>query len=107
MFARIVEFTPKAEMRDELLKKIGKEVLPILKTERGFLEILPLLPEDKADEVVVISLWTEKRYAERYERETYAKVEAILKPFLVTPVIFKHYKVETTLCEHFAEALAA
>jgi hypothetical protein len=34
-------------------------------------------------------------------------VEEIPKPYLVTPVTFKHYNVETTLCERFVETLAA
>ena len=107
MFARIVEFIPRLEMKDELVKKIRKEVLPILKKEHGFLEILPLFPEVKTEKVIGITLWTEKRDAERYERETYPKVEEILKPYLLAPVTFKHYEVETTLCEHFVETLAA
>ena len=107
MFARSVEFIPRLEMKDELVKKIRKEVLPILKKEQGFLEILPLFPEVKTEKVIGITLWTEKRDAERYERETYPKVEEILKPYLLAPVTFKHYEVETTLCEHFVETLAA
>ncbi len=107
MFARIVEFIPRLEMKDELVKKIRKEVLPILKKEQGFLEILPLFPEVKTEKVIAITLWTEKRHAERYERETYPKVEEILKPYLLAPVTFKHYELETTLCEHFVETLAA
>jgi hypothetical protein len=49
MFARIVEFIPRMEMKEELVKKIRKEVLPILKKEHGFLEILPLFPEVKTE----------------------------------------------------------
>jgi hypothetical protein len=107
MFARIVEFSPRMDVKEEFLKKVRNEVLPILKKQHGFLEILPLFPEDKTEKVVAITLWAEKPDAERYEREVYPKVEEILKPYLVTPVVYKHYMVETTLCEHFVEALAA
>jgi hypothetical protein len=57
--------------------------------------------------VIGITLWAEKRDAERYEEEGYPKVEAILKPYLLGAVSFRHFEVETTLCEHFVEALAA
>ena len=107
MFARIVEFIPKAEAKEDFVKKVRNEVLPILKKQTGFLEILPLFPENKAEKVITITLWMEKRDAECYEREVYPKVEAIVKQYLTTPVTFKHYSVETTLCEHFVEALAA
>ncbi len=107
MFARMIEFFPRIEMKEELLKTIRKEVLPILKKEHGFLEILPLIPDVKTEKIIGITLWNEKRDAERYERETYAKVEEILKPYMVAPVTIRHYTVETALCEHFVEALAA
>jgi quinol monooxygenase YgiN len=107
MFARIVEFTPKLEEKEELVKVIRNEVLPILKKQAGFMEILPFFPETKNEKVVVVSLWMEQKNAERYEREAFPKVEEILKAYLTTPITFKLYKVETTLCEHFVQALAA
>jgi quinol monooxygenase YgiN len=107
MFARIVEFIPKLEKKEELVKVIRNEVLPILNKQSGFMEFLPFFPETKTEKVMVISLWTEKRNAERYEREVFPKVEEILKPYLTTPITYKPYNVETTLCEHFVHALAA
>ncbi len=107
MFARIVEYIPKLEKKEEFVKKVKTEVLPILKQQAGFLEILPFFPENKMEKAITITLWTEKRFVERYEREVYPKVEEILKPYLTTPVTFKHYELETTLCQHFVEALAA
>jgi quinol monooxygenase YgiN len=107
MFARIVEFMPKVEKKEELVKVIRDEVLPILKKQAGFMELLPFFPEAKNEKAVAISLWTEKRNAERYEREVFPKVEGILKPYLTTPSTYKAYNVETTLCEHFVQALAA
>jgi quinol monooxygenase YgiN len=107
MFARIVEFFPKLEKKEELVKVIRDEVLPILKKQSGFLEILPFFPETKNEKVIVVSLWMEQRNAERYEREVFPRVEEILKPYLTSPITYKPYKVETTLCEHFVQALAA
>ncbi|PYX06572.1 MAG: hypothetical protein DMG88_17925 [Acidobacteria bacterium] len=107
MFARIVEFIRKLEKKEEFVKKIRNEVLPLLKEQKGFLELLPFFPENKTEKVITITLWMEKWDVEKYEREAYPKVEEILKPYLVTPVTFKHYTVETTLCERFVETLAA
>ena len=107
MFARICEFIPKLEQKDEFVKVLRNEVLPILKKQPGFLEILPFVPETKTEKMITITLWAEKRDAERYERETYSKVEGILKPYLTNPVTYKHYNVETSVCQHFVEALTA
>jgi quinol monooxygenase YgiN len=105
MFARIVEFVPKPEKKEEIVNVVRKEVLPLLKRQQGFLEFLPFIPESKTDNIVAVTLWAEKHEADRYEREIYPKVEAILKPYLTAPISCKHYDVETSLCQHFAEAL--
>ena len=107
MFARIVEFIPNFEQKEEFVKVVRNEVLPILKKQAGFLEILPLFPETKTEKMITITLWAEKRDAERCEREMYPKVDGILKAYLTTPVTFKHYNVETSVCQHFVGALTA
>ena len=108
MFARILNFEVKPEKKEEFVKVAKNEVLPILRKQTGFLEILPFFPEKMREEkAITISLWTTKSDAERFEREIYPKVLDILKPFLKTPVEVNYYSLETTLCEHFVEVLAA
>jgi quinol monooxygenase YgiN len=105
MYARIVEFVARPEKKEEIVNVVRKEVLPLLKRQPGFLEFLPFVPENKTDNLVAVTLWAERHEADRYEREVYPRVEAILKPYLTAPITFKHYNVETSLCQHFAEAL--
>ena len=105
MFARILEITPKMEKKDELINVIRQDVLSILKRQPGFLEFVPFVPEAVNDKWIAISLWSEKRNAEKYVAEVYEKVENIVKPFLAAPVVFRTYNVETRLCEHLVEAL--
>ena len=107
MFARIIEFVPKWEKKEEFIKTLKNEVLPILKKQAGFLEIMPFFPETKNEKCVNITLWMEKKDAERYEREVFAKVDDILKPYLTTPITWKLYSVETTVCEDFVNGLTA
>ncbi len=110
MFARIVETIPKIEMLDkkeEIVRVLKNEILPILKKQPGFLEMLPFSPEIKNERFITITLWVDKKDAERYEREALAKVQEILKPYLAAPMTARHYAVETTVCEHFEKALVA
>lgn len=107
MFARILEFVPKMEKKEEFVRILKNEVVPILKKQTGFLEILPFFPETKMDKMINISLWTERMYAERYEKEEFPKVEAMPKPYLNTPITVRLYTLETTVCEHFEKAFAA
>lgn len=107
MFARILEFVPLVEKKDEFIRVVKKEVLPILKQQDGFLEILPLVPEIKTEKVLAVTLWTDKKHLEHYENEWAPKVEHILKPYLSTPSVRKLYMLETALCEHFERTLIA
>ncbi|HVO82043.1 MAG TPA: hypothetical protein VMT28_15010 [Terriglobales bacterium] len=105
MFARILQLVPKIEKQEELIRVIKKDILPILKKQTGFLEILPFVPEIRNEHVVMVSLWNEKKDFERYERESFHKVQEMLQPYLSSPITWKLYMVETTLCEHFEKAL--
>ncbi len=105
MYARILEFSPNPEKIEEVVNIVRKDVLPILKRQPGFLEFLPFMPEKTAANVIAITLWAEQNDAERYERDVNPQVEGILKPYLTAPATLRHYRVETTLCQHFAEAL--
>jgi quinol monooxygenase YgiN len=107
MFARIMEIVPRWEMKPEIIKTVKNEILPLMKEQPGFLEILPFVPELQTDKILVIGLWSEKKHFERYQKDAYPRVQEILKPFLVAPPEFKVYTVETTLCEHFEKALVA
>jgi heme-degrading monooxygenase HmoA len=107
MFARILNYEVKPEKKEEFVKVVKNQVLPILKKQVGFLEILPLFPEKAREEkAFTISLWTNKLDAERYEKEFYPKVADILEPYLTTAVEVNYYNLETTLCENFIDALA-
>jgi len=107
MFARVLEFTPRMDKKEEFIRVIKNEVLPIMKRQTGFLEILPFFPEVTTEKALTISLWTDKKNAEKYEKEWFLKVQEILKPYLLTPVVYRPFWVETTLCEHFANAMTA
>jgi hypothetical protein len=107
MFARILEVAPKLEKKEELIRVIKGEVLPILRKQHGFLEILPFIPEMKSEKMITISLWQEKKDADRYEREVLPKIEEIVNPYLTVPFVVRNYTVETTVCEHFEKALVA
>jgi len=105
MFARIIEFTPKLEKKEELIQTIRQEVLPILKQQPGFLELLPFVPEAITEKTLVISLWTEKHEAEKYVKHVLPKIEQIVKPFVAVPFTSRPYNLETRVCEHLVEVL--
>jgi len=110
MFARVVEYIPKMQRKDDLIKMVRQEVLPILKKQPGFLELLPLIPENENDKFLTVGLWADKEQAEKFMKsEAFMKIEQKLKVFLDTPTSYtiKNFHVETSVCEHLVEALTA
>lgn len=80
MFAHVLEFVPPFAKKDEFIKVMKDRILPILKTQAGFVEFLPFFPETKNEKMIILSLWTEKKYAEAYQRDVFARVQEILRP---------------------------
>ncbi len=107
MFARWLVLTVKTGMKPQTLKKVQQEILPILGKYDGFLGLMPLEPLDEPLKVYVISLWEDRRDAEKYERESFAAVTHILEPFLVLPPVVKHGTIDASIAEKLATAVPA
>lgn len=107
MFARTFEFNFKSEYKHELLKKVREEVLPILRKQTGFFDVLWLEATNEPQKFVAITLWTSKLDAERYDKDYFAKVKYILEPFLASPLNTNWYNVEMSFSEAIVGAFAA
>jgi len=110
MFAHAVEYIPKVQKKDELMKTVRQEVLPILRKQPGFLELLPLIPENENDRYLSVALWTDIGQAEKFVKsDAFTKIEQKLKVFLDTPTSYtiKNFHVETSVCEHLVDTLTA
>jgi heme-degrading monooxygenase HmoA len=83
----------KANMFNEFPNAFEREILPLLRKQRGFLDELVLMtPETR--EVVAISLWETKEHAENYHRELYPQVEKIVNRFAEGIPTVKKYNAE-------------
>ena len=93
MFARHVNMFLKPNMVNEVPNAFEREILPLLRKQRGFLdELLLMTPETR--EVVAISLWETKEHAENYHRELYPQVEKIVNRFAEGIPTVKKYQAE-------------
>ncbi len=93
MFVRHITLGLKLNVAKEFPVMFEKEILPLLKRQKGFVDELLLVTPEK-NELVAISLWEKKEYAEIYIREVYPKVEKMLEPFIVGVPIIKNYEAE-------------
>lgn len=82
MFARHLMLQVKPELVNEFPVTFEKEILPLLRKQKGFLDELLLVTPEKR-EVVAISLWETKEYAETYTRDVYPQIEKIVARFIV------------------------
>jgi hypothetical protein len=107
MFARMLEGNLKLEKKPEFVRKMHEEIIPILKRQTGFVDIIGLEHDSKPEKFCHLTLWHTKADAERYERETFPKLNEMIKPYMTMPAVVNTFKVETTISEHVIAAVAA
>jgi heme-degrading monooxygenase HmoA len=93
MFARHITFQLKPNMVKEFPVIFEKEILPLVRKQKGFLDELLLVTPEKR-EVVAISLWETKEHAETYHLEQYREVEKIVGRFAEGTPIVKKFDTE-------------
>lgn len=93
MFARHVTLQLKPNMEKEFPVTFEKEILPLLRKQKGFLDELLLVTPEKR-EVVAISLWETKEYAGVYNRELYPQIEKMVARFIEGFPVVKTYEAE-------------
>ena len=93
MFSRQITMQINKNWAPEFPKVIEKEVLPLLRRQKGFLDELILLAPNKT-EVVAISLWENKEFAEIYNREFYPEVVKIINKYVEGLPVVKTFEVE-------------
>ncbi len=93
MFSRQITMQINKNWTPEFPKVIEKEVLPLLRRQKGFLDELILLSPNKT-EVVAISLWENKEFAEIYDREFYPEVVKIINKYVEGLSVVKTFEVE-------------
>src|SRR5580704_11757661 len=93
MFARHIMLQLKPNLANEFPVTFEKEILPLLRRQKGFLdELLLVTPEKK--EAVAISLWETKEYAETYSWEVYPQIEKIVAKFIEGTPTVKKFEAE-------------
>ncbi|MGA7622019.1 MAG: hypothetical protein WB630_13755 [Candidatus Acidiferrales bacterium] len=93
MFSRHISMQIKKNLVPEFPQVIEREVLPLLRRQKGFLDELVLVAPDKT-EAVAISLWENKEFAEIYNREFYPEIVKILNKYIEGLPVVKTFEVE-------------
>jgi hypothetical protein len=106
MFARHMMLQLKPNLVKEFPVTFEKEILPLLRKQNGFVdELLLVTPEKK--EVVAISLWETKEYAEIYTREVYPQIEKIVARFIEGVPTVKKFETQYSTFHKVAQVANA
>ncbi len=97
MFARFFEMPVKPEKKAEFVSKVKAEIIPILKTYKGFFDVIYLEVETDPTMFYSISLWQDKMEMENYTKENFPRVKAILEPVLAAPLVAKACIIDETM----------
>lgn len=106
MFTRMLEFKVNPESRDMLLKLMSEEIIPILRKQVGFVDVIGLTEDTDTMVCTTLSFWSTKADADRYVTETYHKVTEILKPHIATALKVRTFNVETSTFHKIAGVAA-
>jgi quinol monooxygenase YgiN len=107
MFTRVVEVTTKPGKAQELTSIINDKVLPILKKQVGFVDETVLVSDTDPDRGLAISFWNAKEDAERYHREQYPAIHAMIRPLLDADPVVRTFNVDTSMTHKIAATKAA
>lgn len=94
MVARMLEFNVTPQNINALNTKLDNEVLPILRSQAGFVDALCLHSSEEAGRVVGISLWRTQEDLERYERDAAPQIAQSLQAVLTAPPRMSRYSVD-------------
>jgi hypothetical protein len=93
MFARLMTFQIKDDVASEFPQIFGREILPLLRNQRGFREELILVAPGKT-EATAISLWEDQESADVYSKEAYPIISKIMSKYVVGVPVVKNLEVE-------------
>ncbi|TMQ54629.1 MAG: hypothetical protein E6K77_08640 [Candidatus Eisenbacteria bacterium] len=104
MFARRVSMELKPNSSLELTQKLEKEVIPMLRKQKGFQDEITFVATGGA-KAFGISLWDKSESADTYNRETYPEVVKLLAKFVEGTPRIDTYEVSNSTFHKIAAAL--
>jgi heme-degrading monooxygenase HmoA len=106
MFVRHVSIHLKSGNEAEFNRIIEKEVMPLLKRQKGFRDEI-VLANPGVNDVIGISIWDNRENAEAYTRESYPQVHQLIAKVLDGAPLVKTYEVSNSTIQKLAAHASA
>ena len=107
MFTRVVELTSNPGKNTQLADAINDKVLPILKKQKGFVDETVFVSDKEDNRVLSLSFWNSKEDAERYQREQYPAIQAMVRHLLESEPVVRTFNVDSSTTHRIAAGKAA
>jgi heme-degrading monooxygenase HmoA len=107
MFTRVVELKCKAGKTTEVTKTASEKILPILRKQPGFQDEIVLASNTDPSRVMALSFWSRREDAERYQREQFHDIAAMLQPLCEGKPVVSTFEVNTSTVHHIDFGKAA
>jgi heme-degrading monooxygenase HmoA len=107
MFARHVSMHLKPNNRAEFTQMLEKEIIPLLRKQKGFQDEIAFIAEGGGTDVVAISLWDRKEDAEAYQSGSYPEVLKILGKVVDGTPEVRNFEVTHSTLQKTAARIAA
>lgn len=107
MFTRLIDSSIKPDKLKDFSKALRDEVLPIMRRQPGFVDLVTLFCQVDKNRVVTLSFWKTREEAERWERDQFPKVLSKMKAFHTANPKVSVFQVDTSTFHHIAAGMAA
>ena len=107
MFARHVSMHLKPNFHAEFTQTLEKEIIPLLRKQKGFQDEIVFVAAGAETEVVAISLWDSKEDAQAYQRTAYSEVLKTLSKVVEGTPEVRDFEVTNSTFQKIAALVAA
>jgi len=97
MFTSTLECEAKVGKKEELINRVATGVLPILRSQHGFVNIIVL-----SDDAHPSLVWKSKEDAQQYHRERNQQIVKMTRPLITGPPVVENFTVEITTSREIA-----
>ena len=95
MFSRVVAVMTKPGKVREFAKTIQDKILPILKDQLGFVDLILLSSNTEADQILALSFWRSQQDAERYTHEQFPRINELISHLVESAPVSRTFNVDT------------
>lgn len=107
MYTRIVQCTVNPEKRNEFNRTLTSELLPQIRQQSGFVDVVEMFSSTDPNEFVCMTFWKDEASLDRYDEELFPTVVEKLSPCLSGEANVDNYNVETSTIHRIAAGKAA